>query len=232
MKRAFTTAYLLAKRALSLETRQDRFRRYALMNKWGNKESVSGPGSTLEYTARLRKALPVLFKEFSIKTVLDAPCGDYNWMQHVERSGVRYIGGEIVPELVVANNARYSNETTHFINCDIVTGKLPSADLWICRDTLFHFSYADVFRTLDNLFRSDITYFLATHCPVQVENSDIRTGSCFSRNLLGPPFCFPEPTLWIEDGVEGDRPRRMGLWEAKTLQTVLAGNSEYQSRAA
>ena len=131
MKRAFTAAYLLAKRALFLETRQDRFRRYALLNKWGSKESVSGPGSTLAYTARLRAALPSLFDEFSIKTVLDAPCGDYNWMRLVKRPGVEYIGGEIVPELVDANNARYRDESTRFIHCDIVQDELPAADLWM-----------------------------------------------------------------------------------------------------
>jgi SAM-dependent methyltransferase len=232
MKRTFTAAYLLAKRALSLESRQDRFRRYALLNKWKNKESVSGPGSTLAYTARLRKALPLLFDEYSITTVLDAPCGDYNWMRLVERPGVQYIGGEIVPELVDANNARYRDESTRFIHCDIVQDELPVADVWICRDTLFHFSYADVFRTLDNLFRSEIKYFLATHCPIQQVNSDIRTGSCFSRNLLGPPFCFPEPSLWLEDGIEDGPPRRMGLWEVKALQAAMTRNAAYQQRAA
>lgn len=232
MKRALTAAYLLAKRALSLETRQDRFRRYALLNKWKNKESVSGPGSTLAYTARLRKALPLVFDEFSIKTVLDAPCGDYNWMRLLERSGVQYIGGEIVPELVDANNARYRDEVTRFIYCDIVEDELPAVDLWICRDTLFHFSYTDVFKTLDNLFRSEIKYFLATHCPGQLENSDIRTGSCFSRNLVGQPFCFPEPHLWLEDGIEGGPRRQMGLWEVKALQAALADNTAFQERTA
>ncbi len=53
MKRALTTARLLLKRALSIETRRDRFRRYALMNKWQDGETLSGPGSTVNYTENL-----------------------------------------------------------------------------------------------------------------------------------------------------------------------------------
>ena len=148
MKRALiTTAGLLLKRALSIETRQDRFRRYALRNKWKSSETLSGPGSTVKYTENLRKELPPLFEKFEIKSMLDAPCGDYNWMRLVERPEVHYIGGEIVPEFVEANNARYANDNTRFILCDILKDELPAVDLWLCRDVLFHFRYADIFQT-------------------------------------------------------------------------------------
>lgn len=47
-------------------------------NKWRSTESVSGAGSELKYTANLRKHLPALFEELGVKSVLDAPCGDFN----------------------------------------------------------------------------------------------------------------------------------------------------------
>src|SRR5262249_32666360 len=63
--------------------------RFAVLYKtcyWGGdkqNESFSGPGSTLEYTQVLRRELPKLFEQFAIRSVFDAPCGDFKWMKHV-----------------------------------------------------------------------------------------------------------------------------------------------------
>jgi hypothetical protein len=48
--------------------------------RWGGGETVSGPGSTLERTAKLRRELPILLEEIGARTLLDAPCGDFNWI--------------------------------------------------------------------------------------------------------------------------------------------------------
>jgi hypothetical protein len=129
MKRVLTAVRLLIKSVYSTETREDRFRRYALTNRWKERETVSGPGSTVKYTENLRKELPLLFEKFEFSTILDAPCGDYNWMRLVERPEVHYIGGEIVPELVEDNNARWADYNTRFILCDILKDELPAVDL-------------------------------------------------------------------------------------------------------
>ncbi len=182
----------------------------------------------MKYTENLRKELPRLFEKFEIKSMLDAPSGDYNWMRLVERSNVQYIGGEIVPELVEDNNARYANDNTRFILCDILKDDLPAVDLWMCRDVLFHFSYVDIFRTLRNLLRSDITYLLTTDHPEQEENIDIRIGRFPPLNVLSEPFCFPKPIFWIDDWIDGYPVRRMGMWDVKSLKSALVENAEYQ----
>ena len=228
MKRPLTTAWLRLKQALSIETRRDLFRRYALMNHWQNAESVSGPGSTVENTTHLRKELPRLFEQFEIKRMLDAPCGDFNWMRLVEHPGVQYIGGDIVPELVKANNMTYADSSRRFMLCDILLDDLPTVDLWICRDVLFHFSYADIFQTFKNLLRSDITYLLTTDHPGQKVNSDIRTGGFRLMNVMREPFCFPDPHLWIDDSFQHFPTRRMGLWEVESLRAALSENTAYQ----
>ena len=46
---------------------------------WDGEESKSGPGSGLTQTRRLRQELPLLFKELGVRTLLDAPCGDFYW---------------------------------------------------------------------------------------------------------------------------------------------------------
>jgi hypothetical protein len=52
-------------------------------NIFGGIESRSGNGSTLVQTAVIRDEIPLLFKELNIKSVLDAPCGDFNWMKEI-----------------------------------------------------------------------------------------------------------------------------------------------------
>src|SRR3712207_7875432 len=49
-------------------------------------ESYSGRGSELGATESLRSYLPQLFERLNIKTFLDAPCGDWNWMRQVDLS--------------------------------------------------------------------------------------------------------------------------------------------------
>src|SRR4051812_27850000 len=56
-------------------------------NSWGDAESVSGRGSTLARTEVIRRSLPGLLESVGARSLLDAPCGDFNWMRHVELAG-------------------------------------------------------------------------------------------------------------------------------------------------
>jgi hypothetical protein len=112
-------------------------------NYWGDSESVSGPGSTLYYTEEIRKSLSQIINELSIESMFDAPCGDFNWMQHVvNKDKINYVGGDIVPEIVISNQKKYQNQT--FKEFNIIEDDFPAADLWICRDCFFHLPEADI----------------------------------------------------------------------------------------
>ena len=52
-------------------------------NAWLNAESVSGPGSTKARGADFRAALVALLDDRGVTSIVDAPCGDFNWMQDV-----------------------------------------------------------------------------------------------------------------------------------------------------
>jgi len=52
--------------------------------RWGDEESVSGPGSSVEESASVRAALPLLIKELGASSLLDVPCGDFFWMRMVD----------------------------------------------------------------------------------------------------------------------------------------------------
>ncbi len=69
-----------------------------------------GPGSSAEYTARLRSELPALFRRLGINSLLDAPCGDFGWFRLMARDpNLTYIGGDIVPSLVSANQREFGD---------------------------------------------------------------------------------------------------------------------------
>lgn len=59
------------------------FTSYKEIKFWQSKESVSGDGSELEVTKDLRIALEDLLNFLDIRTMLDIPCGDFNWMKAV-----------------------------------------------------------------------------------------------------------------------------------------------------
>ena len=109
---------------------EELFTSYYSNNRWDNIESLSGPGSTIEYTENIRKEIPELINQFSVQKILDAPCGDYNWFRKVPRNkNVFYIGGDIVEPMIRNNQELYKNDNTTFIKLDVTMDRIPDADL-------------------------------------------------------------------------------------------------------
>ena len=210
--------------ALSLESVEERFTWIYENNKWGEAESVSGPGSTISHTKSLRRNLPHLVKRYRIRSMLDAPCGDFNWMKCVlAKLNVNYIGGDIVNSLIARNRKEFASEKVRFIKIDIINDELPSADLMICRDCLFHFCHADIVRFLHNFISSHITYLLTTSYVLQLgeENKDILTGEFRVLDLRAEPYGFPEPIEFIDDYLAPGRERYMMLWSRDQISEIF-----------
>jgi hypothetical protein len=171
-------------------------------NTWGSKESVSGAGSELQNTAQLIRELPLLLRDLRVKSLLDAPCGDFNWMQHVDLAGIDYHGADIVDTLVERNAQRFAGPGRRFSKLDLLSDPLPATDLIFCRDCLFHFSHADVFRALRAFVDSRSTWLLTTTFSYRAlpRNGDIATGGWTALNLELPPFDFPPPRRLIIEG--------------------------------
>jgi SAM-dependent methyltransferase len=205
---------------------EDRFTAIYEGNKWKNEESRSGDGSTLEYTRNIREEIPRLIERYELKTILDAPCGDYNWFRHVQRDkNIQYIGADIVRPLIAKNQEKFGDENTRFMHLDITSEKLPDADLWLCRDCLHHLSNADIYSVIDNFLDSNIRYLLTTTNSECDRNIDIPTGHCRLLNLELPPFGFCEPKMYIDDWIEGHAFKRLALWEKKDLYDVASSQS-------
>ena len=190
-------------------------------NVWGSAESVSGLGSTLANTLPVRRALPGLLRSLGVRTMLDAPCGDFNWMRHVDLSGVHYIGGDIVPELLRATQAVHGGADRAFRPLDILQDPLPPADLWLCRDVLIHFSNEDALALLHRAARAPIRYLLTTHYELCPRNMEINTGGYRPINLCIAPFNLPRPLRRIDDFLAPWQPRSLGLWSREQLRLAL-----------
>jgi hypothetical protein len=197
-------------------------------NIWDDHESVSGPGSTLKYTKNIRFEIPRLIRNLNLHRILDAPCGDFNWFRFVKLpKDTYYIGGDIVTTLIVQNQKKYESGSIRFITIDIIKDKTPDADLWICRDALFHFSNKDIFLALSNFLRSNIPYILTSSHTSCTKNGDIRTGSFRLLNLELPPFNLCRPILYIDDHIEGYPIRKLCLWTKQAVFESLICNKEF-----
>ena len=76
------------------------FRSHYLTNHWGDNDSISGTGSNLIQTNTIRIEIPKTIKKYKIKSILDIPCGDYYWMKEIDFKGIKYLGADIVPDLI------------------------------------------------------------------------------------------------------------------------------------
>ena len=200
---------------------QSTFAPFYSENRWGDAESVSGPGSSLERTAKLRDELPALLEEIGARTLLDAPCGDFNWMKHTTLNLEQYIGVDVIPELIARNDNLYGNERTRFILLDLTRDKLPRVDVILCRDCFIHFSDRHIAAAIKNFKRSGSTYLLTNTYPDWHENKNIRTGDFRYINLLTSPFNFPPPLKQIEEKLPHERAEFFGktlaLWKLADL---------------
>lgn len=190
-------------------------------------ESLSGPGSTLANTAEIRHALPLLVEDIGARSLLDAPCGDFNWMKQVTLRLERYIGVDILADVIEQNQKRYGQPARSFTHLDITRHPLPKADLILCRDCLTHFCYTDIFRALKNFKQSHSTYFLTTTYLDHKINSDIETGGWRPLNFSRPPFCFPAPLRLINEKCKENGGRYsdkfLGLWNLADVLVSFRG---------
>lgn len=179
---------------------------------WKVSGTISGPGSTIENTQSIRKEIPELLKRLEIKSVLDAPCGDLNWMSQLELNEINYVGVDIVKRLIKENKLKYPGKI--FIVADITKDNLPYTDLVICRDCFIHLSNNQIKAAIKNFRKSGTKYLLTNSYNFIDSNVDISPGDFRMINLKLSPFSLPEPEYVIsEDYTSGYPDKYLGLWK-------------------
>jgi len=116
-------------------------------------KGTSGEGSTLEFTRLYRVFLQDFLAAHRIRSVVDAGCGDWEFSQAIDWTGIDYLGLDIVPSIIEADRRKFGTAKIRFAVADIVRDELPPADLLVVKDVLQHLSHADISRFLANLPR-------------------------------------------------------------------------------
>ncbi|WP_178371548.1 class I SAM-dependent methyltransferase [Cyclobacterium lianum] len=163
-----------------------------------------------------------MIKDLGLKSILDAPCGDFNWMKHLDRTGISYIGVDIVNDLIDSLNAKYAHDSKlTFQIGDIIAGGLPEVDLIFCRDCLVHFSFENIQQALSNFKKSRSKYLLTTTYTDRLVNRDIQTGGWRPINLEMAPFNFPKPVKIVHENNLDDQgmyfDKCMALWKLSDI---------------
>ena len=154
--------------------------------------SLSGPGSNAEETVGVRTALPTLLALLGVRSILDVPCGDFNYMRAVLSApptppGVAYTGMDIVSPLVEQlqatfgtghsarigqrggrNSSGLGSSKRHritFARFDLSLEYLWPADLVVLRDVLFHFDQPRALTVLRRVGLSGCKHALITTFP-------------------------------------------------------------------
>lgn len=197
---------------------------------WGGKLSVSGRGSDLDQTKYLINKLPKILKKYKIQSILDIPCGDFNWMQNVNLTNYKYIGADIVKDIVISNNKSFRKNNICFKHINLIKDQLPQVDLVFTRDCLVHFSNKDIFNSLFNICHSGSKYLLTTTFTNRLSNKDINTGDWQPLSLELKPFNFPKPLILIDEHCTEDnmiyKDKSLGLWKISDLKKHLIKNNK------
>jgi len=198
---------------MSLRTNTSIFEDIYRTNAWLDPQSRSGTGSSHDATTAVRAALSPLLTDFGIRSILDAPCGDFNWMREVDLRGIPYTGIDVVPAIIAANS-RYAAPDRTFKTLDLINDTLPAADLILCRDTLVHFPYRDIFLALKNFKASGACFLLTTTYPGH-SNRDVPIMSYWRPlDLQAAPFCFSAPLRLVSEQCKETpyETKSLGLW--------------------
>jgi hypothetical protein len=205
-----------------LDLREDIFNRIYESNFWSSPESRSGVGSEGTFAAQYRRKLKALLDKRRLTRMFDAPCGDLNWISALaNQPDFDYQGGDISPSLIIALQSRFPDINVQ--RFDICADPFPAAEVWHCRDCLFHLSFDDIHKALANFAVSEIPFALITTHKARIhKNLDVETGGFRYLDLERAPVGLPEADTYIKDFRLGsDFPRYVGLWRREAIAAAV-----------
>jgi hypothetical protein len=139
-------------------------------------------------------------------------------MQEVDLPIDRYLGADIVQEVVDSNTERYGRPGWEFACLDITKDPLPTMELIFCRDCLVHLPLKDVAKALRNIKRSNATYVALTTFADFGENADIvAPGKWRKLNFMLAPFSLPPPLHVLDEKSPAAPDKRLAVWRVADL---------------
>jgi len=198
---------------------------------WGgeNYDFYSGEGSHhCEFVEPYIEVVKEFLESFDDPIVVcDLGCGDFNVGKDLFSSSKKYIGIDIVPELIERNKKKFTADNLNFFCLNIAEDELPEADCVILRQVLQHLSNKEVKQIADKL--SNYKFVILTeHIPEGdfVPNKDIITGqgNRIKKNSGVDLTKSPFNLKWID---ERELLRiKTEAWEGMIITKLLSSSSK------
>ena len=214
-----------------MNEREKRFQDIYETNFWTNKESLSGPGSTLKITTTVRKCISDWIKKYNITSFGDIS-GDFNWQHTIPEINPRMYTGFDISEKAI-ELARKGHPGWNFNKLDLVKDNIGKFDAFMIRDVIQHLPIDEAVRAFNNLRKSNIRYIIVSNWRKTVKNNVVGTtyGGNNKNNVYLPPFKDVRAPLEMCDNYYGEQ--NMITWPIDLIlikNNVLEINSFFQTK--
>lgn len=215
------------------EIRKEALLRNFHANRASSEECMSGYLSDLANTAALRKSFEAILKDYDIKTVFDAGCGDYHWIKNVPgMEKVEYTGVDLIEEVIEANKKKTAgNANVRFVvadlaNPDYVMDK--AYDLVILRDVVQFQPLRDSLQMMKTIEKSGSKYIFTTfHRGTKFNNDAGYNGNMFADVMISPfNFASDAQLTAFQEHKHLDFPlnaKGMGMWPLPAMHDDPVG---------
>jgi len=157
----------------------------------------SGPGSLHAVNRPFIDFLTNFIHNNDVHSIVDFGCGDWQYMKSVDLSGVRYLGLDVVDDVLSMVRKRHGRSNISFARTPENLADIPEGDLIIFKDVLIHLGNSYVAQLL-NLARWKFRFVLSINNysaePLQY-NTDIEHGGFRPLDIGRAPFGFPCATV-------------------------------------
>lgn len=160
---------------------------------------LSGPGSSIESTRDFRDFLDRFCLDNNVDSIVDLGCGDMTWMPMTRVfNDTKYTGIDIVDSVIQNHKVKYPCQ--NFICLDIINDDIPSADVFILRDVLFHLNLEDVGKILEKIIKNKLCKFLIVTSCRNTTNIDTFDSTFFHQvNLRVSPFNMKNYSIALKE---------------------------------
>ena len=198
----------------------DTFSKIYRTKEWGDNGQpfFSGEGSSGPVIEHYCASVVQFIRDRHIQSVVDLGCGDFTVGRRIgSGSGVRYIGVDVVPELIEHHKSTVHEQNFSFLCADVTRDSLPKGDLCLIRQVFQHLSNDEIASVLAKL--GDFPRILISEeVPLQTDlfnrdkphGPDVRGFYGSGVYVEQPPFSIPTKELW-----------RFPLTPYSMLRTVL-----------
>ncbi|MGA2939584.1 MAG: class I SAM-dependent methyltransferase [Syntrophobacteraceae bacterium] len=180
-------------------------------NLWGgtSPELYSGLGSRLdEIVLPYIQSVIKTIKQSGIDNpqIVDLGCGDFYVSRFLIEHCSKFIGTDVVKEIIESNRAKFSANNVEFMHLDITKDDLPDADICIVRQVLQHLTNKQIIMVISKLPKYKLI-IITEHYPPdnplikpnidKTHGADIRLQYNSGVYLDQPPYNIPSDALTL-----------------------------------